>query len=75
MREADSNYGDLLSAFQLDGTKLSAGFQISDTITGSNSLDSVADLFDAPKTNTDTEDKDDYDSMGYTAAELNKLIA
>ncbi len=75
VREADSNYGDLLSAFQLDGTKLSAGFQISDTITGSNSLDSVADLFDAPKTNTDTEDKDDYDSMGYTAAELNKLIA
>ncbi len=48
VREDNSNYGDLLYSFTLDGTQLSGSFQISDVLTGSNTLESVMEVFDAP---------------------------
>ena len=48
VREDNSNYGDLLYSFTLDGTQLSGSFQVSDAITGSNTLESVMEVFDAP---------------------------
>ncbi len=73
VREQNSNFGELISAFKLDGTQLSASFQITGMISGSNTIDSIADLFKA--TPTPTPSTDNYDHMGYTAEELKKLIA
>ncbi len=73
VREGNSNFGELISAFKLDGTQLSAGFQLTGMISGSTTIDSVADLFKA--TPTPTPSADNYDYMGYTAEELKQLIA
>lgn len=68
VRDGNSNYGQLISSFKLDGTQLSGGFQMAGTIPGYNSLDSVITLFGASPT------PNNYNDMGYTAAELNRLI-
>lgn len=78
VREDNSNYGDLLYSFTLDGTQLSGSFQVSDAITGSNTLESVMEVFDAPSsrsTPTPTPNPNNYNDMGYTRQELNDLIA
>lgn len=72
VRDGNSNYGQLISAFKLDGTQLSANFQISDMITGSNTIDSVAGMFGA--TPTPTPNANNYNNMGYTSSELKQLI-
>ncbi len=71
VREADSNHGALLSSFKLDGSQLSASFQSSSTLVNSyNTLDSVATLFGVTATTT----PNNYNDMGYTAAQLKELI-
>ena len=75
VREGNSNYGELLYSFKLDGTNLSGNFQVSDVLTGSNTLESVAKAFDVTSTSQTTPTPDtDYDDMGYTKNELTKLI-
>ncbi len=75
VREGNSNYGELLYSFKLDGTNLSGNFQVSDVLTGSNTLESVAKAFDVTSTSQTTPTPDtDYDDMGYTKDELTKLI-
>ena len=54
VREGNSNYGELLYSFKLDGTNLSGNFQVSDVLTGSNTLESVAKAFDVTITGTDS---------------------
>lgn len=73
VREENSNYGDLLYSFQLDGTNLSGNFQVSDLITGSNTLETVEEVFDA-SSKTSSTTSTDYDDMGYTKDELKELI-
>ncbi len=68
VRDGNSNYGKLISAFKLDGNKLSANFEISNSISGVSTLDSIATLFGA------TPSPDNYNDMGYTANELKQLI-
>lgn len=70
VREGDSNYGKLISAFKLDGTRFSGNFEISSTLTGSSTIDSVANLFGA----SPSPNANNYNHMGYTAAELKRLI-
>lgn len=70
VREGDSNYGKLISAFKLDGTQMSGNFEISSILTGSSTIDSIANLFGA----TPTPSANNYNHMGYTAAELRDLI-
>ena len=70
VREGDSNYGKLISAFKLDGTRFSGNFEISSTLTGSGTLDSIASLFGASPSPT----ANNYNHMGYTAAQLKDLI-
>lgn len=75
VREDNSNYGDLLYSFKLDGTDLSGNFQVSDVLTGSNTLESVAEVFEATTKATPTPTPSgDYDDMGYTKDELKDLI-
>ncbi|WP_322182216.1 biotin/lipoyl-binding protein [Neglectibacter caecimuris] len=70
VRDGNSNYGQLISAFKLDGTQLSANFQLANTIPGYNTIDSIGTIFGAtPKPNADN-----YNDMGYTSAELSQLI-
>lgn len=71
VRDGGSNYGQLISSFRLDGTKLSGGFQLSGSIPATNTLDSLATMFGA----SPTPSADNYNDMGYTAAELRELIA
>lgn len=71
VREGDSNYGDLISAFQLDGTQMSANFAISSTLTGANTIESIAGAFGATPSPTSVGN---YNDMGYTAAELKEMI-
>lgn len=70
VREGDSNYGKLISAFKLDGTRMSGNFEISSVLTGSNTIGSIANLFGA----TPTPNANNYNHMGYTASELRNLI-
>ncbi len=70
VRDGNSNYGQLISAFKLDGTQLSANFQLANTIPGYNTLDSIETIFGA----TPTPSADNYNHMGYTSAELSRLI-
>lgn len=71
VREADSNHGALISSFKLDGSQLSASFQSSSTLVNSyNTLDSVATIFGVTATPT----PNNYNDMGYTAAQLKELI-
>ena len=71
VRDGNSNYGQLISAFKLDGTALSASFQPDDAIPGYGSLDSIEHLFGA----SPSPSPNNYNYMGYTAAELKQLIA
>lgn len=71
IREGDSNYGELISSFHLDGFQVSAGFQISGQLSSSATLDSIATIFGA----TASPSPDNYNDMGYTAAQLKELIA
>ena len=71
VRDGNSNYGKLISAFKLDGTQLSANFLPGNTIPGYGSLDSIENLFGA----SPSPNADNYNHMGYTAAELKQLIA
>ena len=89
VREGNSNYGDVLSSFQLDGTKLSANFENDSLFDGSNSLETIEETFAASRSSTrkqddDDEDDDDedsgksendYDDKGYTSSQLKELIA
>lgn len=71
VREGDSNYGELISAFQLDGTQMSANFAISSTLTGGNTIESIAGAFGASPSPTSVGN---YNDMGYTSAELKEMI-
>ncbi len=72
VREENSNYGKLLYSFQLDGTDLSGNFHVSDLLTGSNTLETVEEIFEASSSGSTSST--DQDSTGYTKDELNKLI-
>lgn len=74
VRDGNSNYGQLISAFKLDGTKLAANFQLSELLTGYNTLDSIATMFGATPTPAPTANANNYNDMGYTAAQLKQLI-
>lgn len=74
VREGNSNYGRLISAFKLDGTQLSAGILDSGTLSGYNTLESIAALLGATPTPSPTSNPNNYNDMGYTTAELNRLI-
>ena len=87
VREGNSNYGDVLSSFQLDGTKLSANFENDSLFDGSNSLETIEETFAASRSSTRKQDDDDdddedsgksehdYDDKGYTSSQLKELIA
>ncbi len=75
VRDGNSNYGDLISAFKLDGNELSAGFQMDAVLSGYNTLESIASLFGATPTPKPTSNPDNYNDMGYTSDELKELIS
>ena len=72
VREGNSNYGDVVSSFQLDGTQFSGTIKTrlpAEVI----EVDTIENLFfDA--TPSPTPNPNNYDDMGYTSAELKKLI-
>lgn len=72
IRRGDSNYGELLTSFKLDGTGLSGGFLPTGTLSGNNTLESVVAMLGA--TPSPTPNTDNYDDMGYTSAELREKI-
>ncbi len=71
VRKEDSNYGELISSFKLDGSDLSASFQFSNILNSYNTLDSVATIFEVPA----TPSPDNYNDMNYTSAQLKELIS
>lgn len=71
VRDGDSEYGQLISSFRLDGTELSGGFQLSGSVPGYSTLDSIAALFGA----SPSPSADNYNDMGYTTSELRELIS
>ena len=77
MREDDSNYGELIASFKLDGTQLSANFQNFPQFDGSQTVESVAEAFEAraKATPSPTPNPNNYDDMGYTSSQLKELIA
>ncbi len=81
VREGNSNYGDLLYSFQLDGTQLSGNFEdVEEELEQSPTLETVADVFQATTqkstpTPTPKPNSNNYDDMGYTKEELQDLIA
>lgn len=75
VREGNSNYGDLLYSILLDGNDLSGSLQVSDLITGDNTLESIAEVFEArSKATPAPTPSNNYNDMGYTKDELKKLI-
>jgi len=74
VRDGNSNYGQLISAFKLDGTQLSANIQNAESLSGYNTLESIAALFGATPTPSPTANPNNYNDMGYTSAELKRLI-
>lgn len=74
VRDGNSNYGQLISAFKLDGTKLSANIQNAESLSGYNTLESIAALFGATPTPSPTANPNNYNDMGYTSTELKRLI-
>ena len=77
VREDDSNYGALIASFKLDGTQLSANFQNFPQFDGSQTVESVAEAFEAraKATPSPTPNPNNYDDMGYTSSQLKELIA
>lgn len=77
VREDDSNYGELIASFKLDGTQLSANFQNFPQFDGSQTVESVAEAFEAraKATPSPTPNPNNYDDMGYTSSQLKELIA
>ena len=77
VREDDSNYGELIASFKLDGTQLSANFQNFPQFDGSQTVESVAEAFEAraKATPSPTSNPNNYDDMGYTSSQLKELIA
>ncbi len=77
VREDDSNYGALIASFKLDGTQLSANFQNFPQFDGSQTVESVAEVFEAraKATPSPTPNPNNYDDMGYTSSQLKELIA
>ena len=77
VREDDSNYGELIASFKLDGTQLSANFQNFPQFDGSQTVESVAEAFEAraKATPSPTPHPHNYDDMGYTSSQLKELIA
>ena len=77
VREDNSNYGELIASFKLDGTQLSANFQNFPQFDGSQTVESVAEAFEAraKATPSPTANPNNYDDMGYTSSQLKELIA
>ncbi len=77
VREDNSNYGELIASFKLDGTQLSANFQNFPQFDGSQTVESVAEAFEAraKATPSPTPNPNNYDDMGYTSSQLKDLIA
>ena len=77
VREDNSNYGALIASFKLDGTQLSANFQNFPQFDGSQTVESVAEAFEAraKATPSPTPNPNNYDDMGYTSSQLKELIA
>ena len=77
VREDNSNYGELIASFKLDGTQLSANFQNFPQFDGSQTVESVAEAFEAraKATPSPTPNPNNYDDMGYTSSQLRELIA
>lgn len=71
VRSGNSNYGQLISSFKLDGTQLSAGIENSQALTGYNTIDSIAEIFGATPTPSTS---DNYNDMGYTSSQLSQMI-
>ena len=79
VREDNSNYGELIASFQMDGTQFSANFQNFPVFDGSQTVESVAEVFQAKSGSTQkadpTPNPNNYDDMGYTSSQLKELIA
>lgn len=77
VREDNSNYGELIASFKLDGTQLSANFQNFPQFDGSQTVESVVEAFEAraKATPSPTPNPNNYDDMGYTSSQLKELIA
>ena len=78
VREFNNSKGKLLSSVKMDGTKLSAQFRMDEVLSGVSAVGAIAgaaetrnDLRTAAK---NTPSPDNYNDMGYTSAELSKLI-
>lgn len=74
VREGNSNFGELISSFKLDGTDLSASFKNSPILNGYNTIDSIANALGATPTPAPTANSNNYNDMGYTASQLKELI-
>ncbi len=74
VRDGNSNFGRLISAFQLDGTQLSANFLPAGSLSSYNTLSSIATLFGATPTPAPTANANNYNDMGYTSSQLTELI-
>lgn len=74
VREGDSNYGNVISSFKLDGTQLSASIKTV-ALWEDSTMDDVQEAFlDATPTPTPTPNPNNYDDMGYTSAQLKEMI-
>lgn len=74
VREGNSNYGDVISSFKLDGTQFSGTIK---TVAPAEiiEVDTIENLFlDATATPSPTPNPNNYDDMGYTSAQLKELI-
>lgn len=86
VRDGDSNFGSLKASFALDGNKFSGVIFPAD-LTAVTTVETVAETFEAPgdptpiptptprPTASPTPEPDNYNDMGYSAAELTELIA
>lgn len=73
VRDGDSNYGDLISSFKLDGTKFSGTIEAMEPAEIME-MDSIESFF-VNATPSPTSNPHNYDNMGYTSAQLKDLIA
>lgn len=75
VREGNSNYGNVISSFRLDGTRFSASIKTMTELETSTMEDIRNILLDATPTPTPTPNADNYNDMGYTSSQLKELIA
>jgi len=74
VRDGDSNYGDVISSFKLDGTQFSGTIK-TEAPAEIIDMDSIESFLVDAATPKPTSNPNNYDDMGYTSAQLKELIA